>query len=248
MGKIKIERIDNYYWGRAYRIEEDCNIHYLPSVTNVLKLNTNEKFENLRKEFGDVVWDNILKKAADRGNILHKMMEVFLISWAKDKIIQKALEEAQNYAISESGISLEQDIAVKKGRSLFWNFYHEKFWENIHEVVETEIFLWTIFRGGWAGTADFIFRDKNGDLIIIDFKSSTSLKSDEDVLNYKIQISAYMFMAAEKYQEIPNRGEIWIANEETDEIQKFFVTKDEFKKYLRIFLELLEKFKILHEI
>ena len=55
-------------------------------------------------------------------------------------------------------------------------------------------------------------------------------------------------MAAEKYQEIPDRGEIWIANENTDEIQKFFVTKDEFKKYLRIFLDLLEKFKILHKI
>jgi len=235
-------------WGRAYIVKNEGKIYTLPSVTTILKLNVNKKFEKLEKQFGKTVWDGILDRASERGNVLHKMLEIFLISWAKDRVVEKALQEAQEFAISESKISTEHNKAVKKGRSLFWNFYNGKFWEGIEEVVENEIFLWTLFRGGWAGTADFIFRNVNGNLIIIDFKSSTSLKSEEDVLNYKIQISAYMFMAAERYQEIPEMGEIWIANEKTDEIQKFVVRKDEFKVYLRIFLELLEKFKNIHNL
>ena len=52
-----------------------------------------------------------------------------------------------------------------------------------------------------------------------------------------------MFAYAERYGVIPDRGEIWIANEKDSKLQRFIVTKDEFKTYLRKFLELLLEFR-----
>jgi hypothetical protein len=52
-----------------------------------------------------------------------------------------------------------------------------------------------------------------------------------------------MFAYAERYGVIPDRGEIWIANEKDSKLQRFIVTKDEFKIYLRKFLGLLGEFR-----
>ena len=248
-------RREPYPWGRAYIIEgiqEEPII--LPSVTTVLQLLVNEKYERLRNEFGDKKWDKILKDAAERGNILHQMLETFIIEWEKDGDIETSLKKAQIFALEEERRGKEgyteyqYKKIVERGRNLFWNFYHNKFWEEISEVLHNEIFLFTTFKGGWAGTADFIYFDQEKNLIVEDFKSSTSPKDEEDILSYKLQISAYMFMCAEKYGSVPKMGKIKVSNESTDEIQVFKVHDYELKKYLGKFIELLDKFKKIHNI
>ena len=57
-----------------------------------------------------------------------------------------------------------------------------------------------------------------------------------------------MFAYAERYGVIPDRGEIWIANEKKTDIQVFIVTKDEFKTYLKKFIELRLEFGKIHGI
>ena len=57
-----------------------------------------------------------------------------------------------------------------------------------------------------------------------------------------------MFAYAERSGVIPDRGEIWIANEKDSKLQRFIVTKDEFKIYLRQFLDLLSEFQKIHGI
>jgi len=206
-----------YPWGRAYIVEGASEAPLiLPSVTTVLKLLKNEKYEMLRKQFGDKRWDKILHDAAERGNVMHRMLELFLLEWAKEKNVDRSLKKAQIFAIEESRRDDGKFTKyVDKGRDLFWNFYHDKFWENILEVVDNEAFLYTTFKGGWAGACDFVYRDLEHNLIVEDFKSSTSLKDEEDILSYKLQIAAYMFMCAEKYNEVPKVGKIRIANEQT---------------------------------
>ena len=82
---IKIDR-KNYDWGRAYIVEGTSEVPLiLPSVTTVLKLLKNEKYDRLREQFGDARWDKIMSDAAERGNHLHKMLELFLLEWAKEK-------------------------------------------------------------------------------------------------------------------------------------------------------------------
>lgn len=235
---------ENYPWGRAYVVEGlEGESLILPSVTTILKLLKNEKYEKLKEEFGEVKWNKILNRAADRGNILHKMLELFLLEWAKEKNVDRALKKAQVFALEESRKEGSDQKIIEKGRNLFWNFYHDKFWENISEVVDNEAFLYTTFKGGWAGATDFVYRDINNDLVVEDFKSSTSPKDEEDILGYKLQISAYMFMCAEKYKEVPKMGRIRISNEQSTDLQTFTVYDYELKDYLKKFVELAQEFR-----
>ncbi len=73
-------------------------------------------------------------------------------------------------------------------------------------------------------------------------------EDEEDILSYKLQISAYMFMCAEKYNEVPKLGRIRIANEQTSEIQTFIVHDYELKDYLGQFIDLAKKFREIHGI
>jgi hypothetical protein len=239
-----------YPWGRAYIVEGASEAPLiLPSVTTVLKLLKNEKYEMLRKQFGDKRWDKILHDAAERGNVMHRMLELFLLEWAKEKNVDRSLKKAQIFAIEESRRDEGKFTKyVDKGRDLFWNFYHDNFWENILEVVDNEAFLYTTFKGGWAGACDFVYRDIEHNLIVEDFKSSTSPKDEEDILSYKLQIAAYMFMCAEKYNEVPKVGKIRIANEQTSNIQTFEVHDYELKDYLSQFIDLCEKFREINNI
>lgn len=237
-------------WGRAYVVEGAGEAPLiLPSVTTVLKLLKNEKYEKLKEEIGEKKWDKILYDAAERGTIMHRMLELFLLEWAKENDVDRSLKKAQIFAIEESRRDDGKYLKyVNKGRDLFWNFYHSNFWEEIDEVVDNEAFLYTTFKGGWAGACDFVYRDKEYNLIVDDFKSSTSPKEEEDILSYKLQISAYMFMCAEKYNEVPKLGRIRIANEQTSDIQTFIVHDYELKYYLSQFIDLTKKFREIHGI
>ena len=215
----------------------------LPSVTTVLKLITEPKFKYLREKFGEKRWQKILDDASFRGTVMHSMLEKFLIEYSDSRSIEKSLCEAQKSAENDLIENPEKKDLIRKGRNLFWNFYYDDFWIGIKKVLYNELFLWTDFRGGWAGATDFVFLDINDLIVIIDFKSATSPKSEDDILSYKCQISAYMFAYAERYGVIPDRGEIWISNEKDNIIQKFIVKKEEFKEYLRIFLNLLKQFR-----
>lgn len=239
-----------YPWGRAYIVEGSGEAPLiLPSVTTVLKLLKNEKYEILREKFGHERWDKILNNAAERGNVMHRMLELFLLEWAKEKNVDRSLKKAQIFAIEESRREEGKYLKfVIKGRDLFWNFYNDKFWENILEVVDNEAFLYTTFKGGWAGACDFVYRDLEYNLIVEDFKSSTSPKDEEDILSYKLQIAAYMFMCAEKYKEVPKVGKIRIANEQTPDIQTFEVHDYELKDYLSQFIDLCNKFREINNI
>ena len=236
-------------WGRCYFVYKNNKEELaLPSVTTVLKLLTEPKYAPLKIEFGEERWQKILDEASFRGTIMHSMLENFLLEYAISRSVDLSLNTAQRIAIEEEKKDPSKRALVKKGRDLFWNFYYDEFWLNIKEVLHNELFLWTDFRGGWAGATDFVFLDFDDFIVVIDFKSSTSIKNEEDVLSYKCQISAYMFAYAERYGVVPDRGEIWIANESNSSIQKFIVTKDEFKIYLRKFLELLAEFQGINNI
>lgn len=231
-------------WGRCYVIYKNGNKDLvLPSVTTILKLLTEPKFAPLKQEFGEERWQKILDSASYRGTIMHSMLEHFLLEYALSRSVDKSLLIAQKIASEEEKKDPSNSKLVKKGRDLFWNFYHDEFWANIKEVLHNELFLWTDFRGGWAGATDFVFLDFDDLIVVIDFKSSTSKKDEDDIISYKCQISAYMFAYAERYGVIPDRGEIWIANENDSDIQKFIVTKNEFKTYLKKFLGLLSQFQ-----
>jgi hypothetical protein len=230
-------------WGRSYVVTNDGKEHILPSVTTVLKVLTEPKWEPIKQNFGDERWQRILDNAAYRGTVMHSMLENFLIEYSQSRDEEKALYKAQETAADILESDPKKEPQVRIGRNLFWNFYHEGFWKDIKKVLHNEVFLWTLFKGGWAGACDFIFQNWEDEHIVIDFKSSSGMKEEEDIESYFCQIASYMFMYAERYGVMPARGEIWIANEQNEEIQKFIVHSSDLKPHLRKFLSLLKEFQ-----
>jgi len=238
----KVTREQSEY-GRSYVVYKNGKDIHFPSVTTILKLLTEPKFEDIRKQFGEDKWKKILDDASYRGNIMHLMLEKFLIEFSEEKNIENSLLIAQKFAIDES-VKKPGDVKlIKKGRDLFWNFYNESFWKDVKTVLHNELFLWTDFRGGWAGATDFVYGNFVDEHILIDFKSSISPKTEEEVESYYCQIAAYMFMYAERTGILPKRGEIWISNEKDNDIQRFILNDFDFKIHLRKFLNLLVEFQ-----
>ena len=240
--KIEIVRQEQK-WGRSYLVSIGDKQYTLPSVTNILKLLTGPKWEPIKQELGEAKWNTILDNASYRGTVMHSMMESFLIKYSESNNVEESLTAAQLIARSIQDDDPSRAPQVKIGRDLFWNFYHEEFWKPIKRVIHNEVFLWTLFKGGWAGACDFIFEDWNNDHVVIDFKSSSTIKTEEDIESYFCQIASYMFMYAERYGIMPARGEIWISNEQDDTIQKFVVQGNELKPHLQKFISLLKQFQ-----
>lgn len=253
---VTIERIDGLPFGRCYKITKDNEIHFLPSVTTVLKMQPTPEYDIIRDELGPEKYKHAMQKAADRGTVMHKWLETFLEEYGKHQDASEALKSTQAYisATKEFDTLLtEKARALKIGRELFYNFYSKKFWTNItpiKKVLHNEIFMYTLFRGGWAGASDFVYQDFDDEHIIADFKSSREPKDESKIDTYRMQIACYMFKYSEMYGKIPARGEILIANEYNDKVQKIVVPRDDdpehgpgMKHYLRKFLGLMTEFR-----
>jgi len=245
MSQIDIQQINGLPFGRAYKVTDNGVSKYLPSVTTVLKLNEDPFIQQLRDELGEEGFKKIQERGSNRGTIMHRWLEIFLESYATSSDASKALRHVQEYmsTTDEFRSMSELDRAKKIGRNLFYNFYNAGFYNTVKKILFNEIFMYTFFRGGCAGTCDFVYIDNEDRLVILDFKSSSIPKQEDHVENYKMQTSVYMFMYAELYGILPDRGEIVISNEQNDELQYIIVSRDDMKIYLRQFLALLKEFK-----
>lgn len=241
-----IEQINGLPFGRAYKITDSDTITFVPSVTTVLKMNPDAWLDELRAELGPEKFADVQMRGADRGTVMHRWLEEFLMRVGGGADPEQALLDVQMYMRDTDEFDLlqsDRERAIRIGRELFYNFYTSGFHHRIASVLHNEVFMYTRFRGGWAGTCDFVYRDPDGKLVILDFKSSSQPKDPDHIDNYKMQIACYMFKYAEMYGEMPDRGEIVISNEKTPDLQWVTVPLSEMKLHLRKFLSLLELFR-----
>jgi len=237
-----LERIDGNAFGRVYHIPDTK--FYFPSVTTILAKKSNPKLDKLRLDMGIENFERRRNFAGRRGTVMHKWLEIFLVNLTNGCTPEYALELAQDEAPKEfPGWENTNKKELKIGRDLFYNFYHAGHWRRVNKLVFSELFLHTTFRGGWAGAADFAFKDDSGDLILWDFKSASEERIEEDVESYYMQVAAYMFMYAQMHGEMPVRGEIIMMNEKSDTVQMFHLPKSEVKMHLDKFLECLKLFE-----
>lgn len=243
---VPIERVDGLPFGRAYKITKDGVTHFLPSVTTILKMNEDPFIQQLRDELGMEKFLHIQQRAADRGTVMHRWLEVFLENYQKNNDHEASLLITQKYIQSTTefdNLKTEKKRAMKIGQSLFYNFYNQRFFSNIKKVLYNEIFMYTFFKGGWAGASDFIYEDFDDCLVVQDFKSASDIKDIDHIDNYKMQIACYMFMFAVMFGRVPDRGEIVIANEKNSNLQFVIVPQSEMKMHLKRFLGLMTEFR-----
>lgn len=195
-----LERIDTPE-GRSYRISSGVSY---PSVTTVLsKTKDMSGLDAWRKRIGNEAADLVLRAAGNRGTNMHLLCEKL---------------------INNEEIDLRREMPVSKQLFLQLRPYLEKHVNNIRGI---ELPLYSDYLKV-AGTADLI-AEWDGQLAIIDYKSSKKPKKPEWITDYWIQTAIYA-IAFEERTGIPiNKLVILMGVEESTKPEVFIGTRKEWQ-------------------
>ena len=248
-----IERVYDQSGNRFYQVTRDGEvIAKLPSVTTILG-GTSDKsgLEAWRQRVGEEEADRIGKLSANRGTIMHRLVELYK-SHTEGEPLER-LEKLKELASEDDEVNQfkgeeQYEHWLEEGWKMFMKFFHNHadYFDSIKKVMSAEEFLWTTKKGGWAGTVDNVSELVNNMIKIIDYKNSRKPKRDEWIQDYYLQASAYWMAYWDMTGVKADGAEIWIANEVDDIPQKFTLTETDLKFYLKEFIKRREKFNELH--
>jgi len=203
---------------RYYKVSEDENLLKLVSITSVISHINKEIFVKWRKKVGDAEADKITRQATSRGTDVHTLVENYLYN--------KDLPEVQ--PLSQHLFQIAKP-ALKR----------------INNIYALEGSLYSKFLG-IAGTVDCI-AEFDGELSIIDFKTSKKPKPREWIDHYFVQCCAYACMLHELTGLSVKKFVIIMACENGD--VEVYEERDK-KKYLSMLTQYIRKFVTdkLHEL
>tara|TARA_A100001037_G_C14927915_1_gene534670 strand:- start:102 stop:791 length:690 start_codon:yes stop_codon:yes gene_type:complete len=139
-----------------------------PSITSVTSFYNRQTFINWRKKVGEEVANKITKVSTDRGTRFHDLVEKYLLNKDIDTI----------------------DGVLPTTKALF--LAAKDSLDNINNIHALEKPLYSEYFG-IAGRVDCI-AEYNGELAIIDFKTSNKIKPEKWLENYFVQETAYACM------------------------------------------------------
>jgi len=213
----------------------------LPSVTTILGTMTDKSgIQEWRNQIGEAEADRISRFSANRGTVMHQMIEYYLLSGTTDRSgrLREAQEKIVDFVKQEGYTEEEAEV----GRKLFYNFYNAGSFDQVYEIVSIEETLHSLQHGGYAGRVDTIYRKRDGRLIISDYKTSKKPKKLEWIGDYLAQAAAYFVAYWEMTGERPSGCEIWISNEQDSEPQIFEMDLPMIRKHAAEFLKMVKGF------
>ena len=175
---------------RHYR-EKGSTIAY-PSVTSVLSFINGPKFADWRRRVGEEEANRVTKHATTRGTNLHTLFEHFL----NNEDIT-GLKEWEVPLVNLMFRSAKPHLA--------------KHVDNIYQQ-ETQM---SSDRLCLAGTVDLIC-EWDGELAVVDFKTSAKTKPEAWLEGYFVQLSAYWAMFSEKTGVVPKKLVVFLVAENGD--------------------------------
>lgn len=165
---LKSETTDS---GRLYTTPEG---NRYKSITTVLSHYNKQGIYEWRKAVGEEYANKVSRRAADRGTKVHKICEDYL-----------------NNEIPE----LKMQLMMPDLKELFFKI-KPIIDENVGKVYTQEQALYSD-KLRIAGRVDLI-AEWNGKVAVIDYKTSTKQKDEENIQNYFMQCTAYALMFAER--------------------------------------------------
>ena len=175
---------------RHYR-EKGSTIAY-PSVTSVLSFINGPKFADWRRRVGEEEANRVTKHATTRGTNLHTLFEHFL----NNEDIT-GLKEWEVPLVNLMFRAAKPELA--------------KHVDNIYQQ-ETQM---SSDRLCLAGTVDLIC-EWDGELAVVDFKTSAKTKPEAWLESYFVQLSAYWAMFSEKTGVVPKKLVVFLVAENGD--------------------------------
>ena len=204
------ETIDNK---RYYNITDNDNMpHKLPSVTTILGAMTDHSaLDDWRMRVGEAEADRISTFSANRGTCMHQKLEYWFTSDIQDVTARMSdVNRKMAEFIKENGYTEDE---LRCGDGLFNSLYICGFFKKVAEIVEMENTLFSLEQGGYAGRVDCVYKDNDGKLVLLDFKTSRRKKKREWISNYFMQLSAYWLAYYQMHNILLDRAELWIAVE-----------------------------------
>ena len=154
---------------RYYKAMGTDDFVKLPSITSVISYRNREKFKAWRAKVGEQEANNITRKATHRGTDAHTLIEEYL-----------------NNADTFSDVLPLSQFLFKQAKPTL---------NRINNILCQEQALWS-FELGIAGSVDCI-AEFDGELAIIDFKTSKQPKPRNWIEDYFVQCAAYACMLYE---------------------------------------------------
>ena len=151
---------------RYYKVPDADEFVKLVSITSVTSFWNREKFAKWRKKVGEDKANEITRKATSRGTDTHTLIEHYLLN-------EETLPEVQPIS----------DFLYKIAKPTLNNI------DNIH-ALEGSLYSKQL---GVAGTVDCI-AEYDGELAVIDFKTSAKPKPRDWIDGYFVQAAAYACM------------------------------------------------------
>jgi len=146
---------------------------YYPSVTSITSFKSAKFFAKWRKKIGETEANRITARATQRGTAFHAITEDYI----------KGQLDLNRY-LENNPLSVRMFQSAKSELNRI---------NNIHCL---ETFLYSHYLG-LAGRVDCI-AEFDGELAVIDFKTSTKEKKEEYIENYFVQETAYAAMFLER--------------------------------------------------
>ncbi len=174
---------------RYYKVEGD---NCYPSITSVLSFINRKKFADWRARVGNEEANRKCKKGTTRGTAFHLVNEYYL-----NNDDYESLKDYQNPLIQLMFKANKADLDNRIG-----NIYQQE-----TRMYSDKLCL--------AGTVDLIC-DVDGELSIVDFKTSEKEKPEEWLEDYFVQLSAYWAMFSEATGVVPKKLVVWLVGENGD--------------------------------
>jgi hypothetical protein len=188
-----------------------------PSITTVLSILSKQAIIEWRKRVGEEEANRISRQASGRGTAVHKICEDYI-------------DNVENWKGKHQPSNL-----------FMFNTLKPVLDKKINNIWFQEVYLYSD-KLKTAGQVDCI-AEFEGELSVIDFKTSRRVKSEDNIQNYFMQISFY---AAAFYEMtgIPiKQGVILIAVDDSEPQVFKFNTYD----YLEHLVQVRKKYRALHE-
>lgn len=197
---------------RFYQVDDQI---LFPSVTSVISHVTRPKFAAWRKKVGDEEANRKTKHATTRGTRFHLLLEHYI----NNEDVTK-LDEYQIPLIQLMFKAAKPYLDIRLN-----NIYQQ----------ETRMFS---HRLCLAGAVDLIC-EVDGELAIVDFKTSEKEKPEEWLEDYFVQLSAYWAMFSEATGVVPKKLVVFLVGENGD-VQ--IVERRNIMKYLEILKDYASQF------
>jgi genome maintenance exonuclease 1 len=209
--KLERETIDGV---RYYKISNNNELKKLVSITSVISHYKKDFFNNWRAKVGTEEADRITKRATSRGTDTHTLIENYLLNVDDLPKVPK--------------VQPISDILFRVSKPDL---------NRINNIYALEGSLYSLFLG-IAGTVDCI-AEFDGELAIIDFKTSKKPKPRDWIEGYFVQCCAYACMLHELTGLSVKKFVIIMACENGECVVYQEYNK---KKYIKLLVQYIKKF------